>query len=149
MYENKFPTKTPRKVRALLFDEYEQIVLLGRDKPNELLYYVTAGGKVEKGESKVDALRRELREELDATVVIGRPFFTILDTTYYPVRLLELGPNPFTGPEFAKEKNGRFFIEAFGIDDVIGHEIDLQPYILPDLLRHYEGAIREEVRSLA
>lgn len=149
MYEKKFPAKTPRKVRALLFDEYEQIVLLGRDKPNKFLYYVTAGGKVEKGESKVDALHRELREELDATVAVGRPFFTVLDTTYYIARVIEFGPNPFTGPEFAKENNGRFFIETFGLDDVIGHDIDLQPEVLPDLLRHYEGAIREEVRSLA
>lgn len=149
MYENKLPAKFPRKVRALLFDEFEQIVLLGRDKPNKPLYYVTAGGKVEKGESKVDALHRELREELDATVAIGRPFFTILDTTYYVARVIELGPNPFTGPEFAKEGNGRFFIDALALEDVIGHDVDLQPEALPDLLRLYEGAILEEVRSLA
>lgn len=148
MHEKNFPTDAPRKVRALLFDAEENLVLLRRTKPNKPVYHVTAGGKIERGERKVTALRRELREELDATVRIGRPFFTVLDTTYYVAALMHLGPHPFTGPEFAKPKNGIYHIDAVQLHDVLSGRVDLQPEILPDLLRRYGRALLAEAAAL-
>lgn len=148
MYEKSFPKGAPRKVRALLFDAEENLVLLRRTKPNKPVYHVTAGGKIEPGERKVAALRRELREELDATVRVGRLFFTVLDTTYYVAALMHLGPNPFTGPEFAKAKNGKYHIDAVALHAVLSGQVDLQPEILPDLLRRYGQALLVEAAAL-
>lgn len=46
------------------------------------LKYEFPGGKIEKGETKEDALRRELMEEMDLTVDIKDLFFTVEHT--YP-----------------------------------------------------------------
>ena len=46
------------------------------------------GGKIDAGESRADALRREIREELDADVTVGE---LILETTHaYPNRAITL-----------------------------------------------------------
>jgi mutator protein MutT len=46
------------------------------------------GGKTEPGESLADCLRRELKEELGAEVVIGEEVFAV--THHYPDRSVEL-----------------------------------------------------------
>lgn len=66
------------------------------------------GGKVADGESHETALRREIQEELDATVVVGK---LLLETFHqYPERLVQLFfyrcdlhgvPRPMIGQEMA------------------------------------------------
>jgi len=46
------------------------------------------GGKIQPGESLVDGLRRELREELGTEVTVGEEIFTV--THHYPDRSVEL-----------------------------------------------------------
>lgn len=46
------------------------------------------GGKIDPGESPAEGLRRELKEELGAEVVIGEEVFTV--THHYPDRSVEL-----------------------------------------------------------
>ena len=41
------------------------------------LKYEFPGGKIEPGESKVEALKRELIEEMDMEVEVGEPFLTV------------------------------------------------------------------------
>jgi ADP-ribose pyrophosphatase YjhB (NUDIX family) len=149
MYEDDWPLDARQKVRALLVDSDANLVLLQRLKPNKPAYHVTAGGKVERGEAKREALVRELREELDATVVLGRAFLTTLDTTYYVAHLVELGPHPFTGPEFSDEKLGRYAIARVPLAEAISSEIDLQPYIVRDFLSHYGQAVLAEAKRLS
>lgn len=51
-------------------------------------YWEFPGGKCEEGETHAASLSRELAEELDAKVTIGRELFSIAHT--YPDRIVEL-----------------------------------------------------------
>jgi 8-oxo-dGTP diphosphatase len=51
-------------------------------------YWEFPGGKCDPGETLVDCLRREIREELDADVDVGAEIFAV--THEYPERVVEL-----------------------------------------------------------
>jgi 8-oxo-dGTP diphosphatase len=61
-----------RGVRALVVDEQERVALVRFDYPDRTVW-ATPGGGIEHGESELDALRRELREELglEVTAMLG------------------------------------------------------------------------------
>ncbi|WP_417390695.1 NUDIX hydrolase [Gimesia sp.] len=73
--------KQRKSARAILLNERDQVLLVrhedvlpaDRGRPEVLGYWATPGGGIEVGESAVEALRRELREELGLTEVkVGR-----------------------------------------------------------------------------
>ena len=71
-------------VAGIIFYEYE---ILCMQRPISKYEYISLkyefpGGKIEPGESKVEALKRELIEEMDMEVEIGDHFLTINHT--YP-----------------------------------------------------------------
>ena len=81
--------------------ERDGLVLIGQRKPGKWhgLKWEFPGGKVEPGETPVDALGRELEEELGIRAAIGDP---IADYEYqYPgrsaIRLIFFGVTRFTG----------------------------------------------------
>ena len=51
-------------------------------------YWEFPGGKIEPGESRAAALAREIAEELDTPIAVGRELFTVTHT--YPDRIVEL-----------------------------------------------------------
>jgi 8-oxo-dGTP diphosphatase len=51
-------------------------------------YWEFPGGKIEPGESLAKALAREIAEELDTPIAVGRELFTVTHT--YPDRIVEL-----------------------------------------------------------
>ncbi len=59
----------------------ESRVLIGRRKPNQALggYWEFPGGKVENGESLVDCLKRELKEELSVNAKVSEDIFAMVD----------------------------------------------------------------------
>ena len=59
-------------------------VLIGRRKLNQSLggYWEFPGGKVENGESLVDCLKRELKEELGVNAKVSEDIFMSVDHTY-------------------------------------------------------------------
>ncbi len=61
-----------KRVRAILIDN-GKIILIKRVKKDRV-YYVFPGGGVEKGETLVQALQREMREELGVNVSVGKLF---------------------------------------------------------------------------
>lgn len=71
---------------------HEGYVLLHRAERDE--YWALPGGRCEFGESSDETLRREMREELNVTVTVGRllwvveNFFTLTGTTYHELALL-------------------------------------------------------------
>jgi 8-oxo-dGTP diphosphatase len=63
-----------RKLVVAALIERDGQVLLSRRRPDQSmpLYWEFPGGKVEPGEAPVDALAREVREELGCAVAVGR-----------------------------------------------------------------------------
>ncbi len=83
------PDRLPTTVVAAII-EREGRFLLGRRREGTHLagYWEFPGGKVRQGESHVESLKREIREELGCGATIGE---LILSTTYqYPERPIEL-----------------------------------------------------------
>jgi len=80
----------PRLVVAAAVIENEGAFLLTRRQQGVHLEGVWEfpGGKCEPGESHVECLSREIREELGAAVRVGREVFTIAHR--YPDRIVEL-----------------------------------------------------------
>ncbi|MBA3958127.1 MAG: NUDIX hydrolase [Parachlamydiaceae bacterium] len=50
-------------VKALIFDAEGRVLLLERDHPIKKLYWDLPGGRLQKGESLMDTLLREVKEE--------------------------------------------------------------------------------------
>lgn len=66
--------------RAIVF--IEQKVILIHRKRDGLEYWVTPGGKVEKGESLEEAVIRELREEVGIEVDVGEKVLRVTNRAY-------------------------------------------------------------------
>lgn len=83
-YPNTGITHTRKTVRAIVMNEDGNIALhhlLRDDKFGHRDYFETPGGGVDKGETLLEALRRELKEELGVTVKDIIPLGRVID--YY------------------------------------------------------------------
>lgn len=73
-------------VAAVIADENGRIFATQRGYGEWKDWWEFPGGKIENGESKEEALRREIREELDAEIVVGE----LLQTVNYDYPLFHL-----------------------------------------------------------
>ena len=64
-------------VAAVIADENGRIFATQRGYGEWKDWWEFTGGKIENGESKEEALRREIREELDAEIVVGELLQTV------------------------------------------------------------------------
>jgi 8-oxo-dGTP diphosphatase len=84
------PSAPPRIVVTAAVIERDGAFLVTRRPSGVHLegYWEFPGGKIEPGESHAAALAREIAEELDTAIAVGREVFTV--THNYPDRIVEL-----------------------------------------------------------
>ncbi|MCX7109614.1 MAG: NUDIX hydrolase [Proteobacteria bacterium] len=74
-------THSPRPaigVSAIIFDQNERVLLIQRGKPPAAGFWHAPGGKLEAGESLVEGVRREVKEETGLDVTIG-PIMAVVE----------------------------------------------------------------------
>lgn len=73
-------------VKALILNTDQQILLLKRNHPVKGMYWDIPGGRLQKGESQMDTLFREVREETGLNNVCeAHPFMMALTNIRIPV----------------------------------------------------------------
>ncbi|MGD9898186.1 MAG: (deoxy)nucleoside triphosphate pyrophosphohydrolase [Calditrichaceae bacterium] len=76
-------------VAALIFNESGQILITQRQKDSHLGgYWEFPGGRVEKDETSDEALRREIKEEVDLDIRVDELFWS--STFDYDVKIVEI-----------------------------------------------------------
>jgi len=65
-------------VSAIIFDQDERVLLIRRGKPPASGFWHVPGGKLEAGESLVEGVRREVKEETGLDVNIG-PIMAVVE----------------------------------------------------------------------
>jgi len=105
-------------VRALLLDDDDELIVFRRFMEARGVYYSAPGGKIDPGEDDETALRRELFEELGATVGEMRYLFEAPGNDRYPTahrfyatRLVSMDITLRTGPEFSNPAKGTYDVE--------------------------------------
>ncbi len=136
--------------RAILFDSVGQLVLIRRTKAGRPVYYTTPGGGIEPGDrSPVDALARELREELGAEATAYEQVHLntfpyqggVIVQHFFACRLVALDPSTRHGPEFEDPSRGAYDLERITIpDDLPG--LRLRPEGLAAFLTTNHEALR-------
>lgn len=107
-------------VRGVLLDHDEQLIVFRRTVPGRDVYYSVPGGHVEPEDATLEhTLRRELLEELGATVSDVTPLATVthpwqgeVKTQHvYGCRLVAMDPALRHGPELEDPSRGRYDVE--------------------------------------
>lgn len=145
-----------RTARAILLDGNEMI-LIKRTKPDRPPYWITPGGGVEPEDATVvDALHREVEEELGAKVTDVVPVF--VDTVehiddrgitgvkvqhFFVCRLESMDPSLRHGPE-VDEPSGEYEIVRIPFTRMGLASVE----VVPLSLRHYLDGNIEGVRAL-
>lgn len=146
------PSDARRSVRAVLFDENGCLVLIKRTKPDQPPYWTTPGGGVEDGDaSAVDALKRELAEELGAVASIGgRVTLTssaneqdVSEQQIFVARLVSIDKTTRSGQEWTDSNRGGYEVVRVPIGEV--GEIDLKPQQLKEFVIRNASALIAEV----
>lgn len=142
-----------RSVRGILIDDQGHLLLIKRTRPGQAPYWTSPGGGVEESDGTLeDALRRELAEELGATVEVHRQVFLASDQSdsgvaiqYFFVALLtSLNLSERYGDEFNDPERGRYDLEYVNLQDESLAQIDLKPPALKEFVLANRDAIMAE-----
>lgn len=137
--------KVRHNVRAVLLDG-GQLVFLRRGWPGGALYYTTVGGGVEADDADLEAaLRREVMEEIGATIGLATEFLTLTEPGekvavvqhYFRARVLDMDPDRRSGPELDDPGIGDFSPVRVALDASAVRALDLHPPELADYLWEY------------
>ncbi|MEV0401965.1 NUDIX domain-containing protein [Actinoallomurus sp. NPDC050550] len=140
--------------RAILIDDNDRLVLIKRTRPGRPVYWTTPGGRVEPGDRSLEeALRRELHEELGATVGLCQQVFLLSRPKdggvrvqhIFVARLTELDLTRRNGPEFEDPSRGRYDPDFIELPDESLAAIDLRPRALRDFILANRDALLDAV----
>ncbi|MEU8296489.1 NUDIX hydrolase [Micromonospora sp. NPDC048909] len=141
-----------RSVRAILWDESNQLVLIKRTKPGQAPYWTAPGGGLEPTDTSLDAaLRRELQEELGAEAERLSQVFLFSSPSgdgvsvqhFVSCRLTRVDESARTGPEFAEPGRGGYVLDRVAVDRL--PEVDLKPAALKDFILANTDALLSEL----
>ncbi|MEU5700193.1 NUDIX domain-containing protein [Streptomyces aurantiacus] len=127
--------KVRHNVRAVLLDE-GRLVFLRRGWPGGSPYCTTVGGGVEPYDADLEAaLRREVMEEIGATIGTATEFLTLTEPGekvtvvqhYFRADVLDLDPNRRGGPELDDPDTGDFSPVWVALDASALAALELQP----------------------
>lgn len=117
--------RVENRVRAILLDPDNRLVLIRREKPGVPPYYVAPGGGVETTDASFHAaLRREMSEELGGTVMIHKLVYISesmrgsdlrVRQLYYVCQLLDFNLANRNGPEFLDPSRGKYIVERVAL----------------------------------
>ncbi len=117
--------RVENRVRAILLDADNRLVLIRREKAGIPPYYVAPGGGVEPSDASFHAaLRREMREELGGTIQIHRLVYITealrgadlrVRQLYYVCRLQSINLAARNGPEFNDPARGKYIVERVSL----------------------------------
>lgn len=119
-------------------------LLLVRQRRGEGTYWLLPGGGVAFGESIAEALRRELREELDLAIVPGRPLALAEaisdDMARYPKHVVHVICEARLADPAARACPGdQAVLEARYVARETLAELDLRPPVAPFLQRCFDA----------
>lgn len=137
--------RIPISVRAILFDQRGNLLLVKRTRPDVPVYWVAPGGGVEEDDDSLQsALRRELREELGAEVKIEHLTLKLEDehgvkSLFYVCRLREMNLTNRGGPEFSNPENGQYEPEWIPFQTEHLESLNIVPEAFKDFLFEHAG----------
>lgn len=132
-------------VRALILDPDDRVLLVRFDWPGSGVFWANPGGGVEPGESRLDALRREMAEEVGIGVdTLGPEVWT--KTAYFPiagldgqtdhVHLVRVGrfePRPGLSPQHLRAEHVEE-LRWWTLPELLASDARFAPRALPALL---------------
>ncbi|MGW3649334.1 NUDIX domain-containing protein [Streptomyces sp. NPDC000878] len=134
--------KVRHNVRAVLLDG-GQLVFLRRGWPGGALYYTTVGGGVEAEDADFEAaLRREVMEEIGATIGPATEFLTLTEPGekatvvqhFFRAEVLDMDPGHRSGPELDDPDIGDFSPVRVALDASAVRALELHPPELANCL---------------
>ncbi|MGY1499474.1 NUDIX domain-containing protein [Streptomyces sp. QTS52] len=139
--------KVRHNVRAVLLYG-GQLVFLRRGWPGGAGYYTTVGGGVEADDADLEtALRREVREEIGATIGPATEFLTLTEPGekvtvvqhYFRADVLDLDPDRRSGPELDDPDIGDFAPVRVALNASAVRALEIHPPELADYLWEHAG----------
>lgn len=133
-----------QRVRAILLTRDNRLLFIKRIKPNSNKpYWVAPGGGVETEDDNIlDALHRELDEELGATINVVQHGFVLrhfkgdknLEEHFYICRLIDIDLSQRNGPEFDDPTRGQYIPDVIDLSPQAIKSINIKTVELRDWL---------------
>jgi len=145
-----------RSARGIVLDHDGRLVLIKRTRAGEAPYWTAPGGGVDRADASVaDALRRELSEELGATVEGCEQVFLFSSAAgegvavqhFFVCRLTRLDLGARHGPEFEEAGRGSYDLDRVALEDGSLDAIDLKPAALKEFILANQDALQAAVTT--
>ncbi len=142
-----------QRVRAILLTRDNRLLFIKRLKPNSNKpYWVAPGGGVETEDDNIlDALHRELGEELGATIEVMQRGFVLrhfkgdknLEEHFYICRLIDIDLSQRNGPEFDDPTRGQYIPDVIDLSPQAIKSINIKTVELRDWLLSNLNTLRK------